>query len=95
MCEKTRPHLIDDFFINLSKQFAKNQNDDILDEYFAEARKQCNNYGITICDMRLYRDKLSASGVDITELLANRLNHPIREMHYYMAIKLIETMFEN
>jgi hypothetical protein len=37
-------------------------------------------------------EKLEQAGVDVTELLANKLNHPIREFHYYMAMKLIETM---
>ena len=34
------------------------------------------------------------SGVDVTELLSNKLNHPIREFHYYTAIKLLETIFD-
>ena len=31
-------------------------------------------------------------GINVTELLANKLNHPIREFHYYIAIKLLETI---
>ena len=34
----------------------------------------------------------AAAGVDVTELLSNKLNHPIREFHRYMAAKLVETM---
>ena len=37
-------------------------------------------------------EKLLSVGVDTTELLANKLNHPAREFHYYMAIKLLETI---
>jgi hypothetical protein len=39
-------------------------------------------------------EKMISGGVDTTELLSNKINHPIREIHYYMAIKLLETMFE-
>lgn len=37
---------------------------------------------------------MADGGVDTTELLANKINHPIKEYHYYIAIKLLETMFE-
>ena len=50
--------------------------------------------GARICDLYPVWEKLAQGGVDTTELLANKINHPIREIHYYMAIKLIETMFE-
>lgn len=93
MCEKTSPRLNDDLFIRLSKQFSKIQNDGVLDEYFVEAKKQCGNYGVAVCDVRSAWAALSAGGANVTELLANKLNHPVREFHYYMAIKLIETMF--
>ena len=35
------------------------------------------------------------NGVDITELLSNKYNHPIREIHYYTAVKVVEKMFED
>ena len=35
------------------------------------------------------------NGVNTTELLANKLNHPIREIHTYMAMKLLECMLFN
>jgi hypothetical protein len=31
---------------------------------------------------------------NVTELLSNHINHPIRQMHYLFAISLIETMME-
>ena len=31
-------------------------------------------------------------GVDVSELLSNKLNHPMREYHSYIAVKLVETM---
>ena len=94
MCQKTSPHLRDDLFIRLSKQFADIQNGGVLEEYFTEAKKQCQKHGVRICDVRSAWGKLSDGGVNVAELLANKLNHPVREIHYYTAIKLIETIFD-
>ena len=50
--------------------------------------------GVACCDVYYFWKTLENGGVDTTELLANKLNHHSREMHYYMAIKLIETIFQ-
>ena len=93
MNTKTSPHLKDELFINLAKEFAENiQNSGVLKAYFEAARKVCEKYDVKVCDLYPVWEKLEQSGVDVTELLANKLNHPIRELHYYMAMKLIETM---
>ncbi|MBQ8658374.1 MAG: GDSL family lipase [Clostridia bacterium] len=94
-CTKTSPHLRDELFINLSKNFAKTQNDGVLKAYFKKAKEICKTYGVKVCDLYPVWEKLADNGVDTTELLANKLNHPVREFHYYMAIKLIETMLLN
>ena len=39
--------------------------------------------------------KLEQNGVDTTILLANRINHPTREMNWLFAVSLLETMFED
>lgn len=92
MCEKTSAHLTDDFFIELSKNFSKIQNDGILKEYMNAAKELCKKYGVRVCDLYSVWEELKESGADVTELLANKLNHPVREYHYYIAIKLIETI---
>lgn len=93
MNTKTSPHLKEELFINLSKTFANEvQNSGVLKAYFAAAREVCEKYGVKICDLYPVWEKLEKAGVDVTELLANKLNHPIRELHYYMAMKLVETM---
>ena len=38
--------------------------------------------------------KMQEGGVDTTDLLANYYNHPIRQFHYYTAVKIVETIFE-
>ena len=92
MCEKTSARLKDDFFIELSENFSKVQNDGILKEYMNAAKELCKKYGVKVCDLYPVWEKLKESGADVTELLANKLNHPVREYHYYIAIKLIETI---
>lgn len=95
MNTKTSPHLKEELFINLSKTFASDvQNSGVLKAYFAAAREVCEKYGVKICDLYPVWEKLEKAGVDVTELLANKLNHPIRELHYYMAMKIVETILD-
>ena len=70
------------------------QNDSILKAYMNKAKVVAKESGAVICDLFSVWEKMSGGGVDTTELLANKINHPIREYHYYIAIKLLETMFE-
>ena len=93
MNTKTSVHLKDQLFIDLAKTFAENvQKNGTLKAYFNAAKESCEKYDVKICDLYPVWEKLEQAGVDVTELLANKLNHPIREFHYYMAMKLIETM---
>ena len=68
-------------------------NRGVLKAYFESAKRLCKQYGVKVCDLYSVWEKMAEKGVDTTELLSNKLNHPIREFHYYMAIKLIETIF--
>ena len=65
-----------------------------LKEYMDSAKEIAKELGAGVCDLYSIWEKWNNNGVDTTELLANKINHPKREIHYYMAIKLIETMFE-
>lgn len=95
MNTKVSPHLKEKLFINLANNFANTiQNNGVLHAYFEEAKQLCEKYGVKVCDLHSAWERMIEIGVDTTELLANKLNHPVREIHYYMAIKLMETMFE-
>ncbi len=90
------PHLPkDEYFVSLATRLAERQNDGVLKKYFDAAKELCAELGVTVCDLHQKWQQLLDGGADVTELLANKLNHPVRQMHYYMAIKLLETMFEN
>ena len=92
MCTETSPHLRDKLFKNLAADFAKVQNGGVFKKYMESAKKLAIKYGVNICDLYSVWEKLYVSGANVTELLANKLNHPVREIHYYMAIKLLETI---
>jgi len=93
MCDHVSCHLADKQIKDLAANLSLIQNNGSLKEIFDAAKSVCLKNGVTVCDLHPVWEKLFACGVDTTELLANKLNHPIREYHYYIAIKLIETMF--
>lgn len=92
MNTQTSPHLSGDLFLRLADQFAQIQNSGRLKEYFEDAKKVCEEVGVRVVDLYSVWEKMSETGVDVTELLANKLNHPVREIHYYMAIKIVESI---
>ncbi|MBQ0101293.1 MAG: GDSL family lipase, partial [Firmicutes bacterium] len=65
----------------------------MLKKYIGRAKEVCRGDEVPVCDLYPVWEKLEAAGADTTELLANKLNHPIREYHYYMAMKLAEMIF--
>ena len=92
MCIGTSPHLKDEKLISLSKGFAKTQNSGLLRKYFDTAKESAEKFGVKYVDLYSVWEKMIAAGVDVTELLSNKLNHPTREIHYYMAMKIVEAM---
>lgn len=90
MCTKVSPHLKDQSFVDLAKEISERQNTGVLEAYFKRAKDVAKRYNVEICDLYPVWQAMEKSGVDTTELLSNKFNHPIREYHYYIAIKLIE-----
>ena len=68
------------------------QNSGRMDLYMSEAVKLAEGMGITVCDCYSEWKKL-AETKDTTKLLANRINHPTREMHKLFADMLFKTVF--
>ena len=95
MCTSASVHLKEDKLVSLSEGFAKIQNSGLLKEYFVAAKNSCEKYGVKVCDLYNVWEAMEAAGVNTTELLANKLNHPTREMHYYIAMKIVEMFFVN
>ena len=70
----------------------RRQNGGVLECYLENARKVCREYGVTLCDCYEKWKLLYENGVDVTELLANKINHPTREMNWLFAVSLVDTM---
>ncbi len=85
----------DEALVNGAKEFAKMQNDGVLEDFANVIRKVAKEENAALCDVyREWKNAYSA-GVDVTDLLSNHLNHPIREAHYFTAFMLLKTMLDN
>ena len=65
--------------------------DSVTQGCFAEVARE---EGAAVCDCYSKWKRLYEGGVDITNLLANKINHPSEEMTWMLAYSLIETMFQ-
>ena len=93
MCTKVSPHLTDPTLRAYAEKFSIRQNTGVLDAYFEKAREICAQHEVPVCDLYAVWKAMMDGGVNVTELLSNKLNHPLREYHSYIALKLVETMF--
>ena len=89
------PLLKDEQLIEVDKMQIETVENGIDNMYFNEAEKVCNEYGVKFCDCREKWKKMYENGVNTTALLANYLNHPLRELHWLFAHELVEIIFEN
>ena len=80
-------------FSELAELFGERQRSGVLDAYMDAARTVCLEEGVTLCDCYEIWKQMYQCGVDTTNLLANGLNHPVREMHYLFAWQLVNTIF--
>lgn len=87
-------HFTDEFLIKLAEDFKKVQLDGMLDRYIDAAREVCNEEGVKLCDCYKIWKSFYNGGVNITEILSNKLNHPTRELHWLFAHELLRTIFD-
>ena len=73
---------------------SKMQNGGRMDLFIESAVKLAKKMGVKVCDCYRMWKKLSETQ-DITYLLANRINHPTKEMHELFAQSLYETIFRD
>ncbi|MGN0508735.1 MAG: SGNH/GDSL hydrolase family protein [Ruminococcus sp.] len=79
-------------FVDYAAKTAEMQNSGKMDDYIYGATALANQNDVTICDCYSQWKKLSETQ-DTTLLLANRINHPVREMHKLFADSLFESIF--
>ena len=72
---------------------AEIQNSGKMDLYMSSAVKLASSLGITVCDCYGEWKKLSETQ-DVTMLLANRINHPVSQMHELFARMLFDLIME-
>lgn len=73
---------------------AEYQNSGKMDLYMREAVRVATEAGVTVCDCYSQWKKLSETK-DTTMLLANRINHPVSEMHELFAEMLFDCIFDD
>ena len=76
----------------LAEDFSERMKSGLMDEYVQTAKQAATDAGVTLCDCYALWKRMAESGVNVTELLANKLNHPDREMHFLFAYELVKTM---
>lgn len=73
---------------------AEMQNSGRMDKYIESAVRLAASMGVTVCDCYSRWKKLSETE-DTTLLLANRINHPTKEMHELFAQSLFDAIFNS
>ena len=89
------PHIICDCIKAVAQNVQSIQNDGILDKYMEAAKKVCLRLNVTVCDCYEKWKTLYKNGVNVTELLSNKINHPTRDMNWLFAVSLVETIMNN
>lgn len=70
------------------------QNEGKMDAFMDAAKALAKKMGVLVCDCYAEWKKMYEQGVDTTQLLINRINHPTPEMHRLFADKLFETLLQ-
>jgi hypothetical protein len=76
----------------VANQCAQKQNEGFFDAHMEAARELCRDMKVPLCDCYALWKRMHEKGVDVTELLANKINHPTREMNALFAYELVRTM---
>ena len=89
------PELHDPDFIKVAERCMKLQNEGYMTAHMDAVRALCKERGIPVCDCYALWQRMHESGVSVTDLLANKINHPTRAMNRLFAYELLRTMFED
>ena len=80
---------------SIAENTQKTQNNGVLEAYLEAAAALCEKYGVKVCDCYGKWKRLAANGVDTTNLLSNKINHPTREMNWLFAVSLLDAMMDD
>ena len=79
-------------FLDYAHKTAEMQNGGRMDEYMRAAAELAREMNVPLCDCYSEWKELSKTR-DTTMLLANRINHPVTEMHELFADRLMKMIF--
>lgn len=68
------------------------QTGGVMTQYVAEAKRQAQLRGVPVADAYARWESMRSHGVDITSLLANRVNHPMPQMHDLFVEEIVRAM---
>lgn len=94
MCKDVSCHLSDEKIIEMAENTVKIQTEGVLDKYISAAKALCEEKHVPVCDCYAKWQLMDKYGINTTELMANKTNHPLRDMNWLFAYSLVETMFE-
>lgn len=80
---------------NVAEKKQEIQNEGILEAYLNAAVAVCKKYDVKVCDCYAKWKRLAYNGVDTTNLLSNKINHPTREMNWLFAVSLLDVMMDD
>lgn len=92
-CTYVSRKIKDELLIDVAGQVADMQTSGRFTKFVNGARAVAKELNVPCADMYAIWEKLYENDVDVTSLLANRINHPIEKMHTLMAIEIVKTMF--
>ena len=88
-------HIGNEKIRNIAENVMNSQNSGNLDFYLDAAKEIAKKHDVKICDVYAKWKKMAALGVNTTELLSNKINHPTRKMNWLFATSLLDTMLED
>ena len=88
-------HISNEKIRNIAENVMNSQNSGNLDFYLDAAKALACEMGVKVCDVHAKWKKMAALGVNTTELLSNKINHPTREMNWLFATSLLDAMLED
>lgn len=80
--------------LNYAAKTAEMQNGGRMDEYMNAAVSLARSMGVKVADCYSKWREMSKT-TDTTALLANHINHPVREMHQLFADTIFEVIFDS
>ena len=93
MCTDVDGELTDPTLKAIAESVTEIQNSGRLDAFLNAGKEAARSMNIPVCDCYAKWQALTKAGVDTNQLLANKINHPTREMNHLFAVSLLETMF--